>query len=146
MRLLVLLSGLLVSSCAGDPPAVAAAPAPAPVDGRAVYAQCQACHHPDGIGMSGLVPALRGNPHLLEDEAAIRSVLHGYRSTAAPSPMAMTGFAQRLNDHEIAAVLTYIRTSFASASASVINPAQVAAVRAAHPRRAVPWSAQELGR
>jgi mono/diheme cytochrome c family protein len=51
---------------------------------------------------------------------------------------------QQLSDAELAAVLSYVRTSFGN-SAGAISAADVAAERAASAGHAGPWTAGELG-
>ena len=110
------------------PPPVPPAPVPAdPLYGRAEYVNCQACHGQGGIGLAGIAPALlgsgivRGSPDDL-----VRLVLKGVPARK-PFPMAMPGFA-RLDDDEVAAVLTYIRRSWGN-SAEPVTSSFVARIR-----------------
>ena len=102
---------------AGDPHAMAA--------GQAIYQDnCTSCHGPNGEGVAGLFPALRGNAVLQSSPAhnAIQMILHGGQAPAterAPTGLAMPGFAWKLNDDQIAAVTTYIRDSWGNAAAPV---------------------------
>ncbi len=98
-----------------------AQPAPA---GRDLYLHaCADCHQADGAGLPGEYPALAhdplvsGNPTL-----GARVVLEG----AGPMP----DFDQQFNDTQIAAVLTYVRSSFGN-KAGPVTPAIVAGVRKA---------------
>lgn len=84
---------------------------------------CQACHQATGLGIKGTVPSLRGAPTATgAPPEAISRVLKGKG--------VMPRFQERLNDAQIAAVLTYIRSSWGN-RASAIRPAAVAAARAA---------------
>jgi mono/diheme cytochrome c family protein len=105
------------------------------VDGRAVYERnCMVCHQPDGSGVPGMQPPLQHSPSLAHDpEDAIRRVLFGVlRDGKGPKPR--PGYANimpamhYLSNEEVAAVLNYSRTRFASAEAT-ITPEQVAAIR-----------------
>ena len=113
--------------------------------GREVYgrdAHCATCHQPDGRGLAGIYPPLRENEWVAgDDERLIKLVLKGlwgpievngttYDPANGVPPM--TGFEHLLNDEEIAAVLTYVRTQFGAwGEGGSIDPAQVTAVRAA---------------
>ena len=86
--------------------------------GRTIYdRQCALCHGAVGQGMPPDYPPLAGNPSIQMSSAvnAIRMVLNGgYPPGTAgnPRPFGMPPFAQRLSDDEVAAVVTYIRTSW----------------------------------
>ena len=91
--------------------------------GEKVYAStCAACHQPTGKGMPPAFPALAGSKVATGAKAAhIGIVLKGKPGTA------MASFAQ-LSDADIAAVITYERTSWGNAGGEVM-PAEVAAAR-----------------
>ena len=86
--------------------------------GKTIYdRQCALCHAAVGQGMPPDYPPLAGNPSIQMSSAvnAIRMVLNGgYPPGTAgnPRPYGMPPFAQRLSDDEVAAVVTYIRTSW----------------------------------
>jgi mono/diheme cytochrome c family protein len=88
-----------------------------------VSAVCLSCHQPGGAGIEGEFPALAANPFVtLEDPTVVIStVLRGRGG--------MPTFAGSYSDEQIAAILTYIRTSWGN-DASPVTPEQVAAVRA----------------
>ena len=97
------------------PAEVAAAPvaAPAePVDGKKVYeAQCQACHQASGQGMPPTFPALAGSKVANGPaDAHIQQTLKGKN--------AMPGFAG-LKNEELAAVISYERTSWGNKGGAV---------------------------
>ena len=104
--------------------ALAAAPAAALADGKAVYeANCQACHQTTGQGIKGAFPALAGDKVVDGPDAGpITQVLNGKGG--------MPGFAQ-LSDPDIAAAVTYIRGAWGN-HASPVTPAEVERVRKAH--------------
>jgi mono/diheme cytochrome c family protein len=86
--------------------------------GKPIYdRECAGCHGATGLGMPPHYPPLAGNQSIQMVSAvnAIRMVLNGgYPPGTAgnPRPYGMPPFAQRLSDDEVAAVVTYIRTSW----------------------------------
>ena len=108
---------------------VAASPkakAPAAVtgaDGKALYLKlCASCHQPDGRGMPPTFPALAGNENLKDAEYVIRTVLHGKPGTAMPP------FGSKLDDQAVAAVVSYIRTTWGN-DFGPVTPEEVARLR-----------------
>lgn len=92
--------------------------------GEAVYRQvCQGCHMADAMGAAGagMYPALAGDRKLSAPAFPIMVTVNGLR--------AMPEFGSSLNDAQIAAVVTYIRTSFGNAYGDGVTPADVAARR-----------------
>lgn len=129
----------------------AAAPAPEPVDpmvlGRRTYANCQACHQADGSGVPGNFPALAGSPWVAGDPAMLAGmVLHGLQgewvSRGATYNQVMPGWGH-LSDEQIAAVLTYVRSSFGN-QAPAVTPELVAGVRETTRGRRQPFTAGQL--
>ena len=127
-------------------PAVARAQAP---DGKKVYsATCAACHQPTGQGASGTYPPLAGSEIVTGDEAKlIRVVLHGLTGEIEVQGEtfngAMPAWGPTLKDDDIAAVLTYVRSTWGNKAAPV-SAATVAQIRAATAARKTPWTAAEL--
>jgi mono/diheme cytochrome c family protein len=86
--------------------------------GKPIYdRECASCHGAVGLGMPPHYPPLAGNQSIQMTSAvnAIRMVLNGgYPPGTAgnPMPYGMPPFAHRLSDDEVAAVVTYIRTSW----------------------------------
>jgi cytochrome c oxidase subunit 2 len=116
-----------VSDAAAAPPAaVAAAPAPAAAapaadSGEKVYnIQCGACHQPTGVGMPPSFPSLVGSA--IVNGPADAHVLHTLKGKNLMPPFA------HLSDADIAAALTYERTSWGNRGGAV-TAAQVAAQR-----------------
>jgi mono/diheme cytochrome c family protein len=108
----------------GSSPEKAATPLPSAESslllslGKQIYdRECAICHGATGLGMPPHYPPLAGNQSIEMASAvnAIRMVLNGgYPPGTAgnPMPYGMPPFAQRLSDDEVAAVVTYIRTSW----------------------------------
>jgi cytochrome c6 len=120
---LALVGALLAGAFGVIRPAVAplAASAASQPDGAAIYsAKCASCHKADGKG-NGPFPALAGNAHVTaKDPTGVITITEHGKGL-------MPGFKSGLSNGEIAAVITYIRSSWGNKAASV-SEAQVAAV------------------
>ena len=119
-------------------------------DGQALYGRCAACHQGNGAGLAGAFPPLSASEWVTGDPTVpIKVVLHGLQGeiTVAGatynSVMLPYGGTGEMNDAEVAAVLTYVRSSFGN-SASAVTADEVAAVRAATRGRTTPWTAEDL--
>lgn len=86
---------------------------------------CAACHKPDGTGLPPMFPALKGSSVAVGKPISrhIDYILKGVAGSA------MQGYAQQLNDEEIAAIVTYERNAWGNNTDDVIQPADVAKVR-----------------
>jgi len=121
------------------------------VDGASVFSgRCAACHQATGQGLPGAFPPLAGSEYVLGDgERVVRIVLRGLSGPVTVAGQAFNGampaWADQLSDAEIAAVLTYVRSSFGNV-ASAVTPDVVAAQRAATASRTAPWTVGELGK
>ncbi len=92
-------------------------------DGAALYAaNCASCHGASGEGMGSVFPALAGNARLADAGYVIEIVLNGKPGTAMPA------FGGRFSDEEVAALVSYVRTSWGNAFGEV-SAAEVAAAR-----------------
>lgn len=93
--------------------------------GKSVYDhRCAGCHGDDGRGSPVAWPPLAGNQSIQMTSAVnpIRMVLNGGFPPGTqenPMPYGMPPFAQVLSDDEVAAVVTYIRTSWGNRGAPV---------------------------
>lgn len=93
---------------------------------------CAACHNDDGKGQSIIFPPLQGNPIISQTnvDTITRVVLAGTQSAGtvgAPTKPSMPAFAWRLNDAQVADVLTYVRGTFGNAGA--VSPGTVQTIR-----------------
>ncbi|MFA6267554.1 MAG: c-type cytochrome [Pseudolabrys sp.] len=117
-------------------PAPIAASDPAMRAGAAIYGvTCSACHGGDGSGQAQLFPRLAGNAAVQQGDPTtlIRVVLAGSQGAGthfAPTTPAMPSLAWRLNDTQIADVLTYVRNTWGNA-APPVTPGAVGALRQA---------------
>jgi mono/diheme cytochrome c family protein len=101
--------------------------------GKIFMDACSACHRLDGQGARTVFAGLAGNPMVLSRDPAslIEVILAGARlpsTAAAPSDLAMPGFAWRYDDAEIAALATFARSSWGNHAPPVL-PGQVTDVR-----------------
>ena len=109
-----------------EPKAVAAAPGAAvSARGAQVYEQqCAQCHGEQGEGKAGAFPALAGNRAVLMDDATnvLRVLLQGgYLPATAgnPRPHGMPPFLQTLDDADIAAVASFVRSAWGNSAGRV---------------------------
>ena len=93
-------------------------------DGEGVYrAVCQGCHMPDGQGAVGAAayPALANNPRLEAAAYPVTLILQGQR--------AMPAVGTLMDDAQIAAVVTYIRTHWGNDYREPVTEQDVRAAR-----------------
>jgi cytochrome c6 len=91
-------------------------------DGKALYQKnCAACHQPTGKGIPGAFPPLAGSTFVQGPAQDPATVLLKGRG-------GMPNFAQSLTDGDIAAVLTYVRSTWGNKGDALTEP-QVAALR-----------------
>jgi cytochrome c6 len=115
-----ILALVIVCSLAGT----VQAQAPAPADGKTLFAKnCAACHQANGRGIPGAFPALVASPVAIGPDDAVAEVLLKGRG-------GMPDFSTSLDDADIAAVLTYARSSWGN-RAPPITGAEVTMRRAA---------------
>jgi mono/diheme cytochrome c family protein len=107
---------------------------PATQPGSAVYAGfCASCHGFDGKGFTPYMPALAGNPVVLDRDPSslINVMLNGSIPLVAkgvPDAYRMPQFRQQLSDQDITDVVTFIRTGWGN-HAPAVTAAQVAKLR-----------------
>ena len=116
--------------------------------GGALYARhCASCHGRDGQGI-GTFPPLAGAAWATgPTDEAVRIVLHGLRGPVSVQGRSydslMPGLGDRLSDAEVAAVLSFVRSSWGNAADSV-TVSEVREVRRRSQGRTTPWTASEL--
>jgi mono/diheme cytochrome c family protein len=93
--------------------------------GAAIYKDsCAACHRDAGTGEAHLFPRLAGSALVQSDDPStlVRVLLQGTRAASTssmPTAPAMPAFGWRVDDAQVAAVLTYIRNSWGNAAPPV---------------------------
>lgn len=118
------------------------------VDGAQIYgAQCAACHQATGAGLPGVFPPLAGSEWVTgKDALAANILLHGLTGKLTVKGAAYNGqmpaFKDKLNDAEVAAVLSHIRSQFGN-SAAKVSADTVKAVRNEDKERKNPWNGDE---
>ena len=108
---------------------------------------CSACHQPNGQGSEGIAPPLAGTrwPNESGDRLA-RIVLHGLRGPIIVAEkeynleMPAMGF---FGDQEIAAILTYVRTTWGKKSEPITSET-IGGIRTLNRERSDSWTIQEL--
>jgi cytochrome c oxidase subunit 2 len=85
--------------------------------GEKVYnANCAACHMPNGEGLPGVFPALKGSQIALEDQPKhIDILINGVTGSA------MQAYAKQLTMSEIAAVVTYERNAWGNNTGDLVQ-------------------------
>jgi len=122
--------------------------APRSVDGGQIFAgNCAACHQPTGLGVPGAFPPLAGSEYVQgPPERVARILLWGINGhlqvKGAAYNGAMPAWSAVLDDAQIAAVATYIRSQWGNTQ-SALTPDLVATQRAA--ARTAPLTDAELG-
>ena len=118
-------------------------------DGEALYlSRCSSCHQANGEGITGVFPPLNGVDWVTGDQGRlIRIILDGVMGEMQVGNMVYTGvmppWKTFMNDQEIAALLTYIRTSWEN-DASEITEDEVRLVREYTSDQTQAWSTTEL--
>lgn len=133
----------------------AAAAGAAPVEltlaqkGEKVFKQnCVACHGAGGAGQPGVFPPLIATHYVTGSEKRLAGILlHGLQGPIEVNGTiyngAMPAWGATLSDEEIAAVTTFIRSSWGNQSPE-ITPEKIAAARQIFADRSQPWTADEL--
>lgn len=93
------------------------------LDGKAIYTKnCAACHQVTGRGIQGAFPPLAGSAFVMGAPTEVATVLLKGRG-------GMPDFSASLDDAQIAAVVSYARTSWGNKAAPV-SDAEVGTLRA----------------
>lgn len=110
---------------------------------------CASCHQRNGKGITGNIPPLVGSALATSEDVTkpIRIVLHGFRGAIVRNGVKYNGLMQPwhsvLSDEEIAAILTYVRSSWGNTGGEV-KPDDVARVRQATANRTTQYTEAEL--
>lgn len=117
-------------------------------NGAELYAaNCVACHQANGAGLPGAFPPLAGSEWVAGPDRVLANILlHGITGPLTVKGVtyngAMPSFKAKFDDHEIAAILTYIRASFGN-TAPQVSADVVARERAAGKERTTPWNGDD---
>jgi len=116
-------SRLVTASAAlGLAVAFATAASAAAVSGKAIYDDnCLACHQATGAGMPPTFPALKGSKVVTGPKPVVLATVLNGRG-------AMPSWKSQFNDAQVAAVTTYIRSSWGN-KAPAVTVAEAAAAR-----------------
>jgi cytochrome c oxidase subunit II len=90
--------------------------------GESVYTKaCASCHQPNGEGVPGAFPALKGGVITTGPvDGHLDRVINGKQGTA------MAAFGAQLNEVELAAVITYERNAWGNNMGDMLQPIDVA--------------------
>ena len=127
-------SDIVVMSTSSSAPATAVPKAVAAHGARLYEQHCAQCHADNGKGVLKAYPALAGNRAVLMSQTSnlVQIVLNGGYAPATqgnPRPFGMPPFVLVLDDSDIAAVLTHVRSSWGN-QATVVSPLDVNRIRA----------------
>ena len=123
-----LFAGMLAAHAGSSSTALAA------MSGQSIFdTNCSTCHGSNGSGQPGVFPPLAGNPDVnaKDPKTIIGIVKHGLNVTKTILGKQYTGGMpawSQLSNADIAAVLTYVRSSWGN-HAPAVTEAQVAAVK-----------------
>ncbi len=91
--------------------------------GETVYTNnCASCHMPDGSGMPGTFPAIKGSPIVTGDIKQQIEVMFNGKGM-------MPAFGQMLNAVDFAAVATFIRNGLGNSVGDMVQPSEIAAMQ-----------------
>lgn len=112
---------------------VAAAPAANAAGAKVYNVNCSSCHQTNGQGSPGAFPPLAGNPVVTGDPAkVVHIVKFGLTGAVSVNGKSFNGtmppWGTSLSNDQIAAAITYIRSSWGN-SASAVTAADVAAAK-----------------
>src|SRR5690606_28628600 len=96
-------------------------------DGRALYStHCQSCHQPNGEGLKGAFPPLKGSPVVLGDdlELFVTIIMKGDDARPEYAVMNAVGTDNKLTPEEAAAIINHEKTSWGN-NAKTVSPEEV---------------------
>lgn len=120
----------------------------AAIDGGAVFtSRCAACHQATGLGLPGVFPPLAGSEWAQGRDSTVAAiVLYGIdgeiKVKGADFKGSMPPFKDQLDDAQIAAVLTHIRSQWGNTAAPVTAEV-VAKAREEHKARSGPFGGEK---
>lgn len=99
------------------------------LNGAALYAaNCQSCHQPNGEGLKGAFPPLKGSTVVLNDnpEAMVNIIMNGYsgRIQEGYGVMPAVGTNNNLSPEEIAAIMNHEKESWGN-NAKKVTPEEI---------------------
>ncbi len=120
------------------------------IDGEKLYKRnCIACHQADGKGLPGAFPPIVGSRWVRgEPDRMVAIILNGLTGpievTGKTYNSIMTPFSSLLDDEQIAAIATFVRSNPDwGNNADRVSAEQVTAIRASH-ERPTAWSVEEI--
>ncbi len=123
--------------------ALAAAPAGAADGAQLFTGKCAGCHQATGQGVAGVFPPLVASEWVTgSDTRLVQILLHGIQGSMDVNGVTYNGLMpawKSLSDEEIAAIATYIRSSWGNA-ATVVLPDLVATERVRTADRTTSWN------
>lgn len=84
-------------------------------DGAALYAEnCQSCHQPNGQGLPGAFPPLKGSPVVTGDdlELYVHIIMKGYDPRPEYASMPAVGLNNDLSPEQVTAIINHEKTSW----------------------------------
>ena len=135
----------------GKSAAKAAFTVPARIEaGKILFKQfCMGCHGPEGKGLVNIAPTLHSDWVAGSTDVLTKVLLKGLKGDITINgkvqhfEAAMPAFGDALGDNEIAAILTFLRKTWAKGK-SAVSKESVAAVRAAVKDQKLPYEASNL--
>ncbi|MBC7587283.1 MAG: cytochrome c [Chitinophagaceae bacterium] len=85
------------------------------VDGKLIYTNnCQSCHQPNGEGLKGAYPPLKGSPIVNGEnlELYVDIIMNGYDARAEYGVMAAVGTNMQFTEKEVAAIINFERSNW----------------------------------
>lgn len=113
------------------------------IDGGKLYAtHCVACHQATGAGLPGVFPPITGSEWVIgEPKVLIQILLHGVSGELTVNDTVYNGmmpaFGDKMNDNELAALLTHLRADFGNTAEPVL--AEMIAQQREEVERDTPW-------
>src|SRR5690625_1473861 len=92
------------------------------LEGEMLYADhCQSCHQPNGEGMEGAFPSLKGSEIVNGDdlEQYVEIIMNGYDEHEEYGPMSAVGTIAEFTEKEVAAIINYERNSWGNTGTTV---------------------------